>query len=108
MKRCNKEIWQERMNAQDHNKELKVQKVQGGLLKGAFSICEITKILINPKNNKEISRKELRLQLCNIIKICTESLTFLGMVNLEGDNISRQYLSKILLPKLVPLTKDVR
>ena len=29
------------------------------------------------------------------------------MANLEGDNIRRQYLSKILPPKLSPLTKDV-
>ena len=29
------------------------------------------------------------------------------MGNLEGDNIRRQYLSKIVLLKLVPLTKDV-
>ena len=29
------------------------------------------------------------------------------MANLEGENIRRQYLSKILPPKLVPLTKDV-
>ena len=29
VKKCNKEIWQERMNAQDRNKDLKVQKVQG-------------------------------------------------------------------------------
>ena len=29
------------------------------------------------------------------------------MANLEADNIRRQYLSKILSPKLVPLTKDV-
>ena len=28
------------------------------------------------------------------------------MTNLEGDNIRRQYLSEILPPKLVPLTKD--
>ena len=59
------------------------------------------------KNNKDISIKELRLQLSNVIKICTESLTFLGMANLEGDNIRRQYLSKVLPPKLTPLTKDV-
>ena len=29
------------------------------------------------------------------------------MANIEGDKIRRQHLSKILLPKLVPLTKDV-
>ena len=29
------------------------------------------------------------------------------MANLEGDNIRRQYLSKIVPLKLVPLTKDV-
>ena len=29
------------------------------------------------------------------------------MANLDGDNIRRQHLSKILPPKLVPLTKQV-
>ena len=95
------------MNAQDRNKDLKMQKVQEVVLKGAFAICKVTNTLINLKNNKNISVKELRLQLFNIIKICIESLTFLGMTNLEGDNIRRQHLSKILPPKLFPLTKDV-
>ena len=63
MKKCNKEIWQERMNAQDRNKDLKVQKIQGTVLKGTFAICEVTNNLINLKNNKDISGKELRLQL---------------------------------------------
>ena len=43
VKKCNKEIWQERMNAQDRNKDLKVKKVQGAVLKGAFAICEVMK-----------------------------------------------------------------
>ena len=47
------------------------------------------------------------LQLSNVIKICNESLNFLGMVNLVWDNIRGQYLSNILPPKLVLLTKDV-
>ena len=102
MKKCNKEIWQKRINAQDHNKDLKVQKVQGAVLKGAFAICEVTNTLINLKNNKDISGKELRLQLSNVIKICTESLTFLGMANLEGDSIRRQYLSKSFTTKAGP------
>ena len=95
------------MNAQDRNKALKVQKVQGVVLKGAFAICEVENNLINLKNNKEISVKDLRLQLSNVIRIYIESVTFLGIANLEGDNIRRQYLSKILPPKLVRLTKDV-
>ena len=107
VKKCSKEIWQERKNAQDRNKDLKVQKVQGAVLKGAFGICEVTNALINLKNKKDISGKELRLQLSNVIKICTKSLTFLGMANLEWGNIRRQYLSKMLPPKLSPLTKDV-
>ena len=86
VKKCNKEIWQERMNAQDRNKDL---KVQGAVLEGTFIICEITNNLLNLKNNKDISGKELRLQLSNIIKNCTKNLTFLGMANLEGDNIRR-------------------
>ena len=116
VKKCNKEIWQERMNAQDRNKDLKVQKVQGAVLKGAFAICEVTNTLINLKNNKDISGKELRLQLSNVIKICTESLTFLGMANLEGVGNNYQILvkylqgntyQKLLPPKLAPLTKNV-
>ena len=103
VKKCNKDIWQERMNAQDRNKGLKVQKFQGAVLKGAFAICEVPNTLINLKSNKDISGKELRLQL----SICTENLTFLEMANLERDNIRRQYLSKRLPPKLSPLTKDV-
>ena len=63
VKKGNKEIWQERMNAQDRNKDLKVQKVQGPVLKGAFAICEVTNNLINLKNNKDIAGNELRLQL---------------------------------------------
>ena len=38
VKKCNKEIWQERMNAQDRNKDLKVQKVQEEVLKEAFHL----------------------------------------------------------------------
>ena len=107
VEKCNKEIWREQMNAQDRNNDLKVQKVHGEILKGATAICEVTNNLINLKTNKDISDKGLRLKLFNITKICTESLTFLGMTNLEGDNIRRQYLSKILPPKLVLLTKYV-
>ena len=84
-----------------------MQKVQGAVLKGAFAICEVTNKLINLKNNKDSLGKELRLQLSNVIKICIESLTFLEIANLEGDNIRTQYLSKIVPPKLTLLTKDV-
>ena len=69
VKKCNKEIWQERMNSQGRNKNLKVQKTQGVVLKGAFAICEVTNTLINLKNSKDISGKELNLQLSNVIKI---------------------------------------
>ena len=62
---------------------MKVQKVQGAVLKGAFAICEVTNNLIDLKSNKDISGQEPRFQLPNIIKICIESLTFLGMANLE-------------------------
>ena len=33
LQKCNKEIWQELMNAQDRNKDFKAQKVQGAVLK---------------------------------------------------------------------------
>ena len=37
------------MNVQDRNKDLKVQKVQGVVLRGAFVVSEVANILINPK-----------------------------------------------------------
>ena len=46
------------MNVQDRNKDLKVQKIQGAVIKGAFAICETTNTPINIKNNKDISAKE--------------------------------------------------
>ena len=49
VKKCNKEIWQEQMNAQDRSKDLKVQKSTGIVLKGAFAICKVTNTLINLK-----------------------------------------------------------
>ena len=88
-------------------KDLKVQKVQEAVLKRAFAIYEAANNFINLKNNNDILGEELRLQLSDIIKIYTETLTFLGVAHLAGDNIRRQYLSKILPPKLVLLTKDV-
>ena len=94
------------MNAQDR-KDLKVKKVQWAFLKVEFAICEVTNNQINLRNNKDISSKELRPQLSNVIKICTECLTFLGSVNLEGNNIRRQDVPKILPPQLLSLTKDV-
>ena len=61
------------MNVRDRNRDLKMQKTQGTILKGAFAICEVADTLRNLKNNKDFSSKELRLQFFNVIKICTES-----------------------------------
>ena len=62
-------------------KDLEVQKVQRAVLKGVFAICEVTNTLVNFKNNKDISGKELRVQLSNVIKNCNEGLTFPRMAN---------------------------
>ena len=76
------------MNAQYLN-DLEMQKVQGIVLKGSFAIYEVENNLINLKNSKDIPIKKLTLQLSNSIKICIESLTFLGIANMEGYNIRR-------------------
>ena len=57
------------MNAQDRNKDLKVQKVQGAVLKGGFTISEVTNNLTNLTNNKDIPGKELRLELSNVTEM---------------------------------------
>ena len=61
VKKCNKEIWQERANPQNRIEDLKVQNVQELVLKGESAFCEVTNNLINLKNSNEISGKELRL-----------------------------------------------
>ena len=63
VKKCTKKIFQKGLNAQDHNNDLKVQKVKGPILKGAFSICKVANDLINLKNNKNISLKELKTSI---------------------------------------------
>ena len=83
VKKCNKEIWQERMNVQD----LEEQKIHGAVLEGAVAVCEVVNNLINLKNSKDILGKELRLQLSNAIKICTDNFTFLEMANLGGTTL---------------------
>lgn len=76
------------MNAQYLN-DLEMQKVQGIVLKGSFAIYEVENNLINLKNSKDIPIKKLTFQLSNSIKVCIESLTFLGIANMEGYNIRR-------------------
>ena len=56
---------------------------------------------------KTIQTFYVRLQLSNVIKTCTERVTFQGMAIINRDNIRTQYLSKTLQPKLFPLTKDL-
>ena len=51
------------MNARDCNKDLKVQKVQGAVFKGAFAIFEVTNNLTNLKNNKKISGKRTKVSI---------------------------------------------
>ena len=92
------------MNALDRNKDLKCKESRGGRggLKGAFASRSHEFPNKFKKNNKDISGKDLRPQLSNIITICTESLTFLVMENLDRESIRRQYLSKILPCKAGP------
>ena len=68
VKKYNKEIWTERMHSRDKNKDLKVKKSQRAVFTGAFAICEVSSKLINFKN-KDISDRELKLQLSDLIKI---------------------------------------
>ena len=81
-----------------------MQGIEGvGVVSKEHLPLEVTNFLINlKKNNKDISGKDLRPQLSNIITICTESLTFLVMENLDRESIRRQYLSKILPCKAGP------
>lgn len=81
------------MSSRDGFRNLTVKKIPLGVLKGAFVLCEISNILINLRNKKDISDRELRRQFSDLIKTCTESLVFLGMANMKVDNIRRQYLS---------------
>ena len=65
-------IWQECIKAQDRNKDLKVSKGLGIGPKGSLVMCGFTTKLINLKNSKDISAKELMFQLSNVMKICAE------------------------------------
>ena len=54
VKKCNEEIWQDRVSARDYNKELKTQKIHLTVLKGAFAKSEAPSNLINLKKENQI------------------------------------------------------
>lgn len=56
------------MHSRDKNKDLKVKKSQRAVFTGAFAICEVPSKLINFKN-KDISDRQLKLQLSDLNKI---------------------------------------
>ena len=89
------------MNPRGRNRNYKVKKIQGAVPKSVFVICEVLNKVINLKNNKYIFDRELKLQLSNLIKTCTESLVLKVMENMEEGNIQIQYLSKLLSPKML-------
>ena len=89
------------MNSREKIRNLKREKIQGTVLKGAFVTSEVSNKQIFLYKNTSVSDKELRLQLSGLIKPCAETLVFLGMTNMERNNIKRHYLSDILQSKLL-------
>ena len=72
------------MSERDRNKDLKIQKIQGAVLKEVFVITEVNNKEGDLKNDKQVSDKKLRIDISSLIKTCTESLIFIGPSNIEG------------------------
>ena len=74
-----------------------MKKIQGAVLKEAFSICEVSNKVIKLKIKQRYFDRKLSLQLSDLTETSTEGLIFLGMANMEGGSMRGQYLSNIFV-----------
>ena len=107
VKKCNKEIWKVHLTSRDRDKDLHFQKIQTAVLKSTISITQVTSGLVNLKNNRELTAKDIRKSIIPVIKTCTEVMTFLGHPNQEADYIRRTNIAMLLPKDVYNLAKDV-
>ena len=107
VKKCNTEIWSEILQLKTRSKDLKTQKMQGCILKAVEAISKVTDTLINLKNSKNRSPKNLRNSIGPMVHDCTDSLALLSHVNGCLEQIHRDNIAYYLDNQDHPLTKNV-
>ena len=69
------------LQSKTRSKYLKIQKLQGCILKAVGVISKVTDTLVNLKNSKDLSPNILRNSIGPVVHVCTDSLALLIHVN---------------------------
>ena len=96
VKKCNTEIWSEKLLSETISKDLKTQKFLGCTLKAAGVISIVTDTLINLKNNKNLSLNNLRDSIGPMVHDCMDSLALLNHVNSSLEQTCRDNMADCL------------
>ena len=107
VKKCNREIWSEMVQSKTRSKDLKIQKMQGCILKAVGVISKVTNSLIDLKNNKDVSPNNFRSSLSSIVHECTDSLALLSHVNSTIEQNRRDNIAYCLDSQYRSLRKNV-
>ena len=107
VKRCNPEIWSERLSTHVRSKDLKTQKVQSGITKGTIALSQVLEDLIKIKNNKELNARDIRKNLNSTISKCTDGLALLAHTNQSLEQQRRDQIVSSLDKPFIQLAKDV-
>ena len=107
VKKYNKKNWQAYLISRDRAEDLRFQKVQTAVLKKTIAITQVISDLVKPKNNGELTVKDIRKSVIPVIKTCTKTMTFVGHGNQEADSTRGTNIAMSLPKDLYPLEKDV-
>ena len=106
-KKCNEEIWSLRLSENQRSNDLKLQKVQNSLVKSTTDVTTISNQLLALHRNKELSSKEIRKELGNVVTSSTDALYMLAHTMKLGDTMRRQRIGQAMDQGLKGIIKNI-
>ena len=107
IKKYNLEIWSEMLQSKNRSKDLKIQKMQGCVLKAVGAISKVTNPLLELKNSKNLNTTTLNKNLSIMVHDCTDSLALLSQVNTDLEQDRRDHIAYCLDNQYHALRKNV-
>lgn len=106
-KKCNTEIWSYKLDNNHRSNDLKIQKIQNSVLKSTLAVTALTDSILKLHRNKELSSKELRKELGNIIPMSMDALHFNAHSMHLGDQLRRHRITQLLDVEIRGIGKNV-
>ena len=106
-KKCNEEIWYEKLQPRNRSKDFKVQKSESCVLKAIRTISNIANSSLDLKSNKSSCANDMRKALVPVIHICTGSIAILSNVNSGIEENRHENIINCLDSQYHRLTRNV-